>query len=119
MLVFKQVVFSFAIIIFGGTKMSEKIKKDRDGGILTDSDAPEKIEVEKNEINSVGDYFESPVYIYYDWCKKCGICVEFCPTNTLASKPDGTPYVAHPEKCTHCETCDRLCPDFAITGAKK
>ncbi|MBP7562229.1 MAG: 4Fe-4S binding protein, partial [Candidatus Cloacimonetes bacterium] len=23
------------------------------------------------------------------------------------------------EKCIHCETCDRLCPDFAITGAKR
>ncbi|HOA29465.1 MAG TPA: 4Fe-4S binding protein, partial [Candidatus Cloacimonadota bacterium] len=53
------------------------------------------------------------------WCKKCGICVAFCPTGCLGLKNDGSPYVQAPEKCIHCETCDRLCPDFAITGAKE
>ncbi len=98
--------------------MSEKIERHREGAIIKD-DLPEKMEVEINEVNTSGDYKESPVYIYYTWCKKCGICVEFCPTHCLGSKPDGSPFVEHPEKCIHCETCDRLCPDFAITGAKR
>lgn len=66
-----------------------------------------------------GDFHKAPVFIYHAWCKKCGICVAFCPTKCLSSKPDGTPIVQFPEKCVHCETCDRLCPDFAITGAKR
>lgn len=61
---------------------------------------------------------ESPVQFHYQWCKKCGICVTFCPTGCLEFNEDGYPYAAHPEKCVHCENCDRLCPDFAISGAK-
>jgi len=61
---------------------------------------------------------DSPVLIYYNWCKKCGICVAFCPTGCLGRKGDGSPFVLAPEKCIHFETCVRLCPDFAITGAK-
>ena len=96
--------------------MSEKVERDRVGTIIHENDAPEKMEVEYNEVKTAGD-FDSPVYIYYNWCKKCGICVAFCPTGCLERKADGSPFVAHPEKCIHCETCDRLCPDFAITGA--
>ncbi len=97
--------------------MSEKVEKDRTGTIIREEDSSEKMTVELNEVKSTGD-FNAPVYIYYNWCKKCGICVAFCPTKCLARKADGSPYVKDPEKCIHCETCDRLCPDFAITGAK-
>lgn len=99
--------------------MSEKMEKHREGIIIKHDDTPEKMQVEDSEVHHSGDYKESPVFIYYQWCKRCGICVEFCPTKTLARREDGSPYVAHPEKCTHCQTCDRLCPDFAITGAKR
>ncbi|PID28958.1 MAG: 2-oxoglutarate ferredoxin oxidoreductase subunit delta [Candidatus Cloacimonadota bacterium] len=99
--------------------MPEKLEKHREGTIILQEDSPEKMEVEINEISSSGDYSKSPVFIYYQWCKKCGTCVHFCPTGVLARKADGAPYVKHPEKCVHCETCDRLCPDFAITGAKR
>lgn len=99
--------------------MNEKVKKHKEGVFILEEDTPEKMQVEDTEVNTSGDYDKEPVFIYYNWCKKCGICVEFCPTGTLAQKPDGAPYVAHPEKCIHCETCDRLCPDFAITGALK
>ncbi|MEA1972129.1 MAG: 4Fe-4S binding protein [Candidatus Cloacimonadota bacterium] len=99
--------------------MSEKMEMHPEGIIIKDGNTPEKMQVEDSKVESSGDYNKSPVFIYYEWCKKCGICVEFCPTNTLASKIDGSPYVKHPEKCTHCQTCDRLCPDFAITGAKR
>ncbi|MCK4957306.1 MAG: 4Fe-4S binding protein, partial [Candidatus Cloacimonetes bacterium] len=93
--------------------MSDKIEKHRDGMIIKDKNSTAKMEVEINEVKTEGDYKKCPVYIYHDWCKKCGICVEFCPTGALASKPDGSPYVKAPEKCIHCELCDRLCPDFA------
>jgi 2-oxoglutarate ferredoxin oxidoreductase subunit delta len=99
--------------------MPKKVEKKREGIIIKDENAPEKMDVEVNEILSEGDYKKIPVFIYHDWCKKCGICVTFCPTGTLARSKDGSPYVKHPEKCIHCEMCDRLCPDFAITGAKR
>ncbi len=101
------------------TRKSDYVERSKDGTVIHANDTTAKMEVEINKIESEGDYKETPVYIYHDWCKKCGICASFCPTGTLASKPNGTPYVKHPEKCTHCELCDRLCPDFAITGAKK
>ncbi len=99
--------------------MSKKVEKKREGIIIHDDASPEIMDVEIQEVKTSGDYKESPVFIYYNWCKKCGICVAFCPTKVLARKADGSPYVKNPEKCIHCETCDRLCPDFAITGAKR
>lgn len=99
--------------------MSRKVEKNREGIIIRDEDAPEKMDVEGSEDLTGSDYKASPVYIYYNWCKKCGICVAFCPTGVLDRRPDGAPYVKNPDKCIHCETCDRLCPDFAITGAKR
>lgn len=54
-------------------------------------------------------------------CKGCGYCIEFCP-NKVFEKSDkrnvkGTtmPEIVHPEKCTLCELCTMLCPDFALT----
>jgi len=91
----------------------------KQGTILSDEEHLKKMEVKVGEINLTGDFKKNPVYIYYDWCKKCGICSSFCPTGALGRKLDGSPYVPHPEKCVHCELCDKLCPDFAITGAKR
>ncbi len=47
------------------------------------------------------------------WCKGCGICVAFCPTNVLAIR-DGKVEVVNPEACTQCGLCELRCPDFAI-----
>jgi 2-oxoglutarate ferredoxin oxidoreductase subunit delta len=54
------------------------------------------------------------VTIYPNWCKGCGLCVEFCPTGVLAQGPEDWVIVAHPEKCTACRWCELHCPDFAI-----
>ncbi|RLC48864.1 MAG: 2-oxoglutarate ferredoxin oxidoreductase subunit delta [Candidatus Cloacimonadota bacterium] len=98
------------------------MQKKPQGKILENIRASKKeereiLKITPGEVEYGVDYQKGPVYIYYDWCKKCGICVAFCPTKCLASKKDGTPYVKYPEKCTHCEKCDMLCPDYAITGA--
>jgi len=95
------------------------VEKHKEGMVIIKDDKHSKMEVEVPEVKSTGDYNKNPVYIYYDWCKRCGICASFCPTGALGRRPDGSPYVPHPEKCVHCEMCDRLCPDFAITGAKR
>ena len=99
--------------------MKNKIEKHKEGTIIKTEDSAVKMEVEADEVKTEGDYKKSPVYIFHDWCVKCGICVAFCPTKVLGRNPDGSPFVEFPEKCIHCETCDRLCPNFAITGAKE
>ena len=48
-----------------------------------------------------------------DWCKGCGICVEFCPKNVLEMK-DGKVYIKDLESCIQCGQCELRCPDFAI-----
>lgn len=48
-----------------------------------------------------------------DWCKGCGICVEFCPVKTL-ELVDGKVSLISLEKCTKCGLCELRCPDFAI-----
>jgi len=54
------------------------------------------------------------VTVFPNWCKGCGLCVEFCPARVLEQGPDGRVIVAHPAKCTACRWCELHCPDFAI-----
>ncbi len=53
--------------------------------------------------------------IYKAWCKSCGICVAFCPTEVLTRDETGSPCVKDLEKCINCGWCEIRCPDFAIT----
>ncbi|WP_207707363.1 4Fe-4S dicluster domain-containing protein [Crassaminicella thermophila] len=48
-----------------------------------------------------------------NWCKGCGICVEFCPKKVLALKNEKVEIVDI-ENCTKCGLCEVRCPDFAI-----
>lgn len=54
------------------------------------------------------------VKINKDWCKRCGICIEFCPVQVFDKEIDGTPIPKHQDKCTGCKLCEIRCPDFAI-----
>lgn len=56
----------------------------------------------------------SMISIRKDWCKRCGICIEFCPVKVFAQEADGTPVPQNQDKCTLCRLCELRCPDFAI-----
>jgi len=48
------------------------------------------------------------------WCKKCGICIAFCPQGVFVPDEFGMPIVKYPEKCVKCMLCVVRCPDFAV-----
>jgi len=63
---------------------------------------------------------QSPKVSFYPaWCKQCGNCVAFCPSEALKKDEWGYPYLANPEKCISCHMCEKLCPDFAITVSEE
>jgi len=48
------------------------------------------------------------------WCKKCGICVAYCPKGVFVADDLGAPVITAAEKCINCGLCVLRCPDFAI-----
>jgi len=79
---------------------------DFDSGQGIDMPAPIEEVVHETE-------FELPV-ITRDWCKRCDICVKFCPERCLSLDEQQIAVLHDPDKCTLCRICERLCPDFAI-----
>jgi 2-oxoglutarate ferredoxin oxidoreductase subunit delta len=57
----------------------------------------------------------SNIKIFRGWCKKCGICIAFCPRKVLDTDGAGYPEVKDDDRCTGCNLCADRCPDFAIT----
>ena len=59
-------------------------------------------------------------HINIEWCKGCGICVQFCPQNVLVlsqgfnAKGYHPPEVEVADECRECHYCEIVCPDFAI-----
>ncbi|NDV18724.1 4Fe-4S dicluster domain-containing protein [Pseudodesulfovibrio sp. JC047] len=65
------------------------------------------------------DKGKNKVTVYPDWCKGCGICVEFCPGNVLELNDQGKSSVVREENCIRCGFCELHCPDFAIVVKDK
>ena len=47
------------------------------------------------------------------FCKRCGICVEFCPKKVLEIINQEL-VIKNGEACIGCGLCELMCPDFAI-----
>ncbi len=65
------------------------------------------------------------VTINKSWCKGCGFCVNYCPTDALAmsseynAKGYHPPFVKSPDDCRNCDFCQTICPEFAIYVTRK
>lgn len=62
---------------------------------------------------------KTEITINENWCKSCGICIQFCPKNVFISNEQGAPVPKRIDDCIHCKLCELRCPDFAITVKKK
>jgi len=66
------------------------------------------------------DKADKKVIIIPERCKGCGFCIEFCPQHIIHksaemnSKGYHTIYISDDSKCTRCDMCGMVCPDFAI-----
>ncbi|MCF8067832.1 MAG: ferredoxin family protein [Desulfobacterales bacterium] len=49
-----------------------------------------------------------------EWCKGCGICVEFCPAKVLELDEHEKAVAARLSDCICCKLCELRCPDLAI-----
>ncbi|WP_422448733.1 4Fe-4S dicluster domain-containing protein [Thermoanaerobacterium sp. DL9XJH110] len=46
-------------------------------------------------------------------CKRCGICIAFCPKKVFSSE-SGKPVVVNSDACIKCMLCELRCPEYAI-----
>jgi 2-oxoglutarate ferredoxin oxidoreductase subunit delta len=53
-------------------------------------------------------------HINREWCKGCGICIHFCPTNVLELDDQDKAFAARISDCICCRLCELRCPDLAV-----
>ncbi|RQD72674.1 MAG: 4Fe-4S dicluster domain-containing protein [Tindallia sp. MSAO_Bac2] len=70
---------------------------------------------ELNIINT-GDWKVYPPVIDQEKCKKCGLCLLYCPTNSV--KHEDGKYIIHLEFCKGCGVCIHECPANSIEFKK-
>ncbi len=54
------------------------------------------------------------IRINREWCKGCGICVNFCTEKVLELDDEEKAVVRRPEDCICCRLCEYRCPDLAV-----
>jgi 2-oxoglutarate ferredoxin oxidoreductase subunit alpha len=59
------------------------------------------------------------IKFFKGWCKRCGVCYEFCPSKALVGNDWGEPQVADADQCRGCMLCVQHCPDFGITISER
>lgn len=52
-------------------------------------------------------------------CKRCGICVAFCPRECLSLDEMGRIVIINDKRCTGCRLCEIRCPEMAIEVIEK
>lgn len=57
---------------------------------------------------------QANIKVYKNWCKRCGICVAFCPKKALEADQNGYPFLKNDQSCNGCSLCELRCPDFAL-----
>ncbi|TET36477.1 MAG: 4Fe-4S dicluster domain-containing protein [Planctomycetota bacterium] len=62
---------------------------------------------------------EYRIVLFDNWCKRCGICVEFCRKKVYTQEFEMHPVPEFSERCVGCQSCVRRCPDFAIMVTEK
>lgn len=72
---------------------------------------------QEDNINDIKEYKnnKTKITVKENWCKSCGICINYCPKNVLVANDKGVPVAENIDDCIKCMLCELRCPDFAIT----
>ena len=63
---------------------------------------------------------QKALFLQKQRCAGCHICIEVCPKQVLEKSDELNMKVQYPPKlkeeaeCTFCQSCELVCPDFAI-----
>jgi 2-oxoglutarate ferredoxin oxidoreductase subunit delta len=78
------------------------------------------VKIDETEFQKVYVGKKFKIHIDENFCKGCGICVEFCPTKVYVLSSEVNIKGVRPvlainvNKCTNCKICEIYCPDFAV-----